>query len=219
MSRVRLKNIARIEQTRPGRGTTCGWYVQVIWGGHRHTKWFSDGKHGGKKKALAAAVAFRDAVEKKIGRPVSAEPVYSDRVDAGKEPKGGVWIWKGQKDGRPAYWITFRRPDGRLSHTTVSIARYGKTEALAIANERFEAITKSLKSGKDPFQTDRKLPIRGSAKGAKKASAKGTARIAVRKQPAAAPKLAIKKRATAAKPAAKSSARKAGTAARTRPRR
>jgi hypothetical protein len=172
MSRdIRLKNIARIEQTRPGRGTTKGWYVQVIWGGHRYTKWFGDSGFGGKRKALVAAADWRDSIEKKIGRPATDEPVYSER--SGRKSQSGVWLWKGQKDGRPAYWITFRRPDGRLSHTTVSVTRYGKTQAMEIAKKRYETIRRSLRAGRDPYaEVSAKAPAKRAAKSTAKATAK-----------------------------------------------
>lgn len=175
MSRdIRLKNIARIEQTRPGRGTTKGWYVQVIWGGHRYTKWFGDSGFGGKRKALVAAAEWRDSIEKKIGRPATDEPVYSER--SGRKSQSGVWLWKGQKDGRPAYWITFRRPDGRLSHTTVSVTRYGKAQAMEIAKKRYETIRRSLRAGRDPYaEVSAKAPAKRPAKGTAKAPAKKSA--------------------------------------------
>ena len=70
MARLRMKSIARIDQERRFKTTkgkwstrnTRGWYVQVAWKGKRYTRFFSDGKLGGKEKARRAAIEWRDSV-------------------------------------------------------------------------------------------------------------------------------------------------------------
>lgn len=52
-----LKYIYRLES--PAR-YIMGWQVRVY--GTEHSKFFPDKKHGGRRKALDAAIAFRDAI-------------------------------------------------------------------------------------------------------------------------------------------------------------
>ena len=53
----RLKNIRRIDNE---ANSTYAWLVQVQRGEQTTVKMFSDGKHGGKRKAMQAAIAYRD---------------------------------------------------------------------------------------------------------------------------------------------------------------
>ncbi len=53
----RLKNIRRIDND---VNSTYAWLVQVQRGDRTTIKMFSDGVHGGKRKAMQAAIAYRD---------------------------------------------------------------------------------------------------------------------------------------------------------------
>ncbi|MDI6400648.1 hypothetical protein QLX67_01485 [Balneolaceae bacterium ANBcel3] len=52
-----MKNISRIDQ--PSKNT-YGWFVRIRRDGKSISRFFSDGKHGGREKALDAAIVFRD---------------------------------------------------------------------------------------------------------------------------------------------------------------
>ncbi len=52
-----MKNISRIDQAEKN---TFGWFVRIRRDGKQISKFFSDGKFGGREKALDSAVAFRD---------------------------------------------------------------------------------------------------------------------------------------------------------------
>ncbi len=52
-----LKNISRIDQ--PSKNT-YGWFVRIRRDGNRISRFFSDGKYGGKNKSLSAARDFRN---------------------------------------------------------------------------------------------------------------------------------------------------------------
>ncbi len=52
-----MKNISRIDQKDKN---TFGWFVRIRRDGKQISKFFSDGKFGGKQKSLDAAVTFRD---------------------------------------------------------------------------------------------------------------------------------------------------------------
>ncbi|MFW6346995.1 MAG: hypothetical protein ACOC2C_00120 [Cyclonatronaceae bacterium] len=53
-----MKNISRIDQHDKN---TFGWFVRIRRDGRQVSKFFSDGKYGGRDEALLKAVAFRDA--------------------------------------------------------------------------------------------------------------------------------------------------------------
>ena len=55
------KGISRIDSAR-----AVGWFVRVSWHGEHVRKFFSDGVNGGKRKALEAALEFRDRTEKQL---------------------------------------------------------------------------------------------------------------------------------------------------------
>ena len=60
MAKANMKGISRIDQD---ERRTHGWYVRVrLRSGRYASKLFSDKMHGSKKKALDAAVAYRDAM-------------------------------------------------------------------------------------------------------------------------------------------------------------
>jgi len=52
-----MKNISRIDQQEKN---TFGWFVRIRRDGRQISKFFSDGKHGGKDEALVVAKSFRD---------------------------------------------------------------------------------------------------------------------------------------------------------------
>ena len=52
-----LKNISRIDQ--PSKNT-FGWFVRIRRDGNRISRFFSDGKYGGKQEALLSARSYRD---------------------------------------------------------------------------------------------------------------------------------------------------------------
>src|SRR5689334_8326976 len=74
MAKSGHKGISRIDQ--PSRNT-LGWYVRVMFDGKQVAKFFSDKSHGGRKKALDAAVRYRDEAEKQLGRPRTDRQVIS----------------------------------------------------------------------------------------------------------------------------------------------
>ncbi len=73
---IRRKGISRIDQPEKHNH---GWLVQVTFEGKTHRKWFSDNKHGGRKKAFADAVVWRDKTEKALGKPATGRVVVRSR--------------------------------------------------------------------------------------------------------------------------------------------
>jgi len=79
MAKANMKGISRIDQD---ERRTHGWYVRVrLRSGRYASKLFSDKMHGSKKKALDAAVAYRDAMTPE------SEPKASKKKAARKPAK------------------------------------------------------------------------------------------------------------------------------------
>jgi hypothetical protein len=131
----REKNITRFDY-----GRTHAWWVrfQRSTGGTRVvSKMFSDAVHGGKAKALRAAIAWRDRTAATIQparrRRTKAGVGYVKRAELAR--RVGTW---------PVYIAWIRMPDGRAASTSFSVARWGEREAkrrcqLYLARKRREA--------------------------------------------------------------------------------
>lgn len=123
----RLRNITRMEYER-----TRGWWVRFQRNDPRTgakavtSRLFSDATYGGKRKALAAAMKWRDRTAKKV--PPSRRSIHQGkRIVYGyvrrcllKRRVGWSDVWTG--------WM--RLADGRAAMTSASIERWGKAEAL-----------------------------------------------------------------------------------------
>jgi hypothetical protein len=143
-----MKSISRIEQDRryktlKGKWSTKktrGWYVQVAWNRKKYTKFFSDQVHGSKNKALQGAIDWRDATEKKIGKPQVAGMVVHPSITGGRERGPGLCLTS--KDGGPVYQLFWVEGDGRYGRTTVSVRKWGKRGAKQRAEEIREELRK-----------------------------------------------------------------------------
>lgn len=117
----REKNITRFDYAK-----THGWWVRfqrsTDSGAKRVTsKMFSDAVHGGKRKALRAAIAWRDLTASTLRparRRTTRSAGYVKRVELAR--RAGV---------SPVYLAWIRLPDGRAASTSFSIAKWGVREA------------------------------------------------------------------------------------------
>lgn len=119
-------HISRIDQETK---RTHGWYARVRHNGVFHSKLFSDLTHGGRGASLAAALDWRDATEKALGRPRTDRHV----VMVSRTNTGFVGVSHVEKDNR--FHVTWVTVDGRQGKTTVSVRKYGKEEAFRRACE------------------------------------------------------------------------------------
>ncbi len=74
----KMKGISRIDSER-----AQGWFVRIYYRNkEEHRKFFSDGKYGGKQKALELAVAYRDEYQAKHPppekKPFKSKPIASN---------------------------------------------------------------------------------------------------------------------------------------------
>jgi hypothetical protein len=117
---ARIKGVTRIDD--PGRHGV-GWYARVVFQGKTFSKYFADGAHGGTRAALRKAVAWRDAQEKKVGKPRTNRlfPSTSTRSRTGVQ---GVY------QSKSSFVVAWSPAPGEIRREFVSISRYGRKEAL-----------------------------------------------------------------------------------------
>lgn len=126
MPNTKHKDIARIDQ--PSK-RTFGWYVRVRFEDKQHTRFFSDRKCGGKNASLLSALAWKEEIHKKLGKPVTNRSIiYKARTNTGV-----VGVSLNEKMNR--YGVSWTGPDGKYGKTTVSINKYGKEIAFQKACE------------------------------------------------------------------------------------
>lgn len=118
------KDVARIDQESK---RTHGWYVRVRFKGTTYSKFFSDGKCGGRYSSLLAALAWRDTTEKKIGK------IRTDKhiVTVSNTLTGVVGVRFNDKLNR--YEVSWVNAVGKQGKTSVSINKHGKDKAFKIA--------------------------------------------------------------------------------------
>jgi len=118
------KSISRIDST---NNRTHGWNVRIHFEGSTKRKLFSDSKHGGADTAMEAAIKWRDATEKKLGKIRTERKVFtSPQTDTGVV---GVSFYEGESK----YVVTWVSPDGSQSKTSIGIQRIGKDAAFVKA--------------------------------------------------------------------------------------
>jgi len=122
----RHKDVARIDQEDK---RTHGWYVRVRFQGTTHSKFFSDGKCGGRYSSLLAALTWRDTLEKKIGK------IRTDKhlVTVSNTTTGVVGVRFNEKLNR--YEVSWVNRVGKQGKTSVSVKKNGKERAFQIACE------------------------------------------------------------------------------------
>jgi len=130
------KSISRIDQPEKNNH---GWYVRVHFQGRQVAKFFADQKHGGKKKALAKALEFRDRTEKGLGKPRSERPVFVPRKKRGvvgvRETVYRTRSAEGEVRTSPVFEVTWSPKPGVVGRTSVSIRKWGRREAYRRAKD------------------------------------------------------------------------------------
>ena len=120
------KDISRIDQESK---RTHGWYVRVRYFGKTHSKFFSDGKCGGKSSSLLAAITWRDEVEVRIGKQRTDRHI----VTVSNTQTGVVGVRLNDILNR--YEVSWVKGDGKQGKTSVSIRKHGRKDAFAKACE------------------------------------------------------------------------------------
>ncbi len=129
---TRHKNITRIDHP-PKR--TYGYFVRVRWKGQNRSRFFSDKKHGDRLAALTAAIEWRDATERELGKPRTDRLVIGEPRSSNTGVVGVRRRTEGHTEYMEATWVNER---GTLSRTRFSVARYGVKGALRRAQKARE---------------------------------------------------------------------------------
>lgn len=124
---VRHKNITRVD--RPER-RLHGFHVRLAWKRRYYQRWFSDAAHGDRLGALAAALAWRDAKERELGKPRTERPLKGQDATSNT---GIVGVARVSVRGRPAYRALWRDAEGRMHRRWFRVDRLGERRALRAA--------------------------------------------------------------------------------------
>ncbi|MEM8559624.1 MAG: AP2 domain-containing protein [Bacteroidota bacterium] len=127
------RNITRIDiapnGASPRRSATHGWQVRVRRNGQRHTKFFSDARHGGSDAALAAALTYRDTL---LDELPDATPPAARRAWSNTGVSGLSLRTKSGKDGADKLYVQLSWIDaeGKRRGAAYSVAKWGLRRAL-----------------------------------------------------------------------------------------
>jgi AP2 domain len=108
------------------------WQVQFTRRGKVYSKWFYDGRHGGSKKALAAAIRWRD-------RRIAEQPTLLMREFHCRKRSNnssgvpGVEFTKPKHQPGGSWQARIKLTDGRKRTKNFSIRKFGEAEAFARA--------------------------------------------------------------------------------------
>jgi hypothetical protein len=104
--------------------------VRVVWKGQRKQAFFADAKYGDQLGALAAAIDWRNQVERELGKPRTELPINN----APASNTGVEGVSRTQRAGLPILQVTWYE-NGRMRRTSISITRHGEEEALRMAQQ------------------------------------------------------------------------------------
>lgn len=122
---TRHKNLTRIES---GAKQRPGYLVRVTWRKETRGKFFADAAYGDRLAALAAALDWRDATERELGKPHTLHNV----VGAAASNTGFVGITRTTQRGNPVFQVTWYE-NGRQRRRIFNIERLGEQRALRAA--------------------------------------------------------------------------------------
>jgi len=132
------KSISRVDSSKMN-----GWYVRVKFNKQNHTKFFTDGVHGGKEAALDEAIQWRNQKERELGKPRTDRIVIANKQDNNTGHIGVIrtkkWTGARDKNGNPlpnygdVYSVTWSPEPGVARHTSFSVDKYGEEEARRLA--------------------------------------------------------------------------------------
>ncbi len=131
---VHPKSVSRIETEKH-----CAWYVRIYFEGAYVRKTFSDTKYNGKDDALREAIAWRNQMEARMGKPrtdrsVRKKTSVDERV-AGIRRRTMKDKKRGKSYLRDVFEVTFSPTPGKVWRTKISVTKHGEEEAFRMALE------------------------------------------------------------------------------------
>lgn len=104
------------------------WAVHLKRRGVLHYRRFYDRKHGGSQKALAAAVAWRDAISAKVAA-MTVREFHEQRRSNNRSGVPGVHFLRTVRQPTGIWQAMLKLPNGRRISKTFSVGKYGRREA------------------------------------------------------------------------------------------
>lgn len=129
------KSISRIDSSEK---KMHGWYVRVWFKGQMHAKFFNDKLFNDKDEALQAALAYRDEIEDRLGKPRTDRVVvtHSPRNQTGvigitrtRKQTGAYVPYTAIPNYSDVFEVTWQESPNLVRRTTISVAKYGEAEA------------------------------------------------------------------------------------------
>lgn len=123
---------------RVDRETVGGWLVRITRKGKLHSQYFADQYYGGKRKALSAAMAYRDEMDAKL-KPFSAKQLSKKLRSNNKSGVPGVRLvtetdTRWESEPTYEYYVAQWSPEVGVRKTKrFSVKKYGKKKALDMA--------------------------------------------------------------------------------------
>jgi hypothetical protein len=137
--------ICRIDQ--PARHNH-GFFVRMQRRGKIHPAFFSDKKHGGREKALAAAQKYCRKLAAKLGLPVQKSRRFWAELPRRKGRSGIIGVQKGvdRRSKKPrVYWKAVWSPEPyQVARKEFSVKRYGASKAKLLAIRARRAGVRSM---------------------------------------------------------------------------
>ncbi|NNJ10216.1 AP2 domain-containing protein [Chloroflexales bacterium ZM16-3] len=124
---TKYKNLTRIEM---GPKHRPGYLVRVTWAKKTYTKYFADAAYGDRLGSLAAAVEWRDQIEREVGKPHTKRQM----IGIAYSNTGIIGISRTSKAGKPIYQVTWYE-DGKQRRRVFSIDLMGEQKALKAARK------------------------------------------------------------------------------------
>lgn len=153
MGKTAIYGICRVDNE---ASRTHGWVVTIQRRGVIYRRQFSDGKLGGKRKALATAKRYRDDLVSRF--PPLRRGDHADIVKR-NNTSGVVGVSRycaTESRDRPSpkqrwYWVaSWSLPDGSPRRVKFSIGKYGEAEAFRLAARARRAAIKKMEGDFDP---------------------------------------------------------------------
>jgi hypothetical protein len=138
--------------------------------GRIYNRHFSDGPHGGKRKALQAAKAYRDRLISEL-RPFTRQDLCSIKKKNNRSGISGVTrvnVMEKGHSGRPfrkVYWdVQWPIGNGKARHKKFSVKKYGEHGAFLRALQARREALKALSNATNRWGMSTGIPGRASKK-------------------------------------------------------
>ncbi len=117
------KDICRVDSL---KRNAHGWYVRVRFKGQVRAKFFTDTVYGGKSRALAMAVLWRNKTERAMGKPRTDRTLI---VTPTQNETGVVGVKRILKEGCDVFEVTWSPQPNVIQRTSISITKHGEEKA------------------------------------------------------------------------------------------